>query len=167
MNTLHTRRGFTLIELLIVGLIITILTTVAWTQYNRAIIRARTSAMFPLLKNVIDAETMFYLDHGDTTYDLRNLDVNVLNSCQLLRVVACPVDRRKTCTQYKCGSHFVLDFGVDMFILNYCPHNNNDIARCIAKRDYKIEIPLPPAPRVWRCTHFSSLGKHICEKYFK
>ena len=54
-------KGFTLIELLVVVLIIGILASVAVPQYRKAVTKARTVRVLPLLRALANAEESFYM----------------------------------------------------------------------------------------------------------
>lgn len=69
-------KGFTLIELLVVVLIIGILASVAVPQYRKAVAKARTVRMFPLLRALADAEESFYMANGYYTSDIEALDIS-------------------------------------------------------------------------------------------
>ena len=73
------RRAFTLIELLVVVLIIGILAAVAVPQYQKAVRKARIAEARVLLKSLIDATDMFYLENpgyvGGPGSESLNVDV--------------------------------------------------------------------------------------------
>ena len=73
------KRAFTLIELLVVVLIIGILAAVAVPQYQKAVRRARIAEARVLLKSLIDATDMFYLENpgyvGGPGSESLNIDV--------------------------------------------------------------------------------------------
>ncbi len=74
---MQKRNGFTLIELLVVVLIIGILAAVAVPEYQKAVMKSRMSAMWPILKGIKDAQEVYYLANGKYEDDLSLLDVAV------------------------------------------------------------------------------------------
>ncbi len=72
MKHYQKNNGFTLIELLVVVLIIGILSSIALPQYEKAVIKARASEGFVMLKSLSDAASLYYLENG--TFDGISMD---------------------------------------------------------------------------------------------
>ncbi len=70
-------KGFTLIELLVVVLIIGILAAVAVPQYQKAVLKSRLSEQAINLKALDRAQQVYYLDNGEFTTNVGNLDTQV------------------------------------------------------------------------------------------
>ena len=73
----NKNKGFTLIELLVVILIIGILGSIAFTQYQKSILKSRFSTLVPIAKALNDGQEMFLLSHGKYADKLENLDVEI------------------------------------------------------------------------------------------
>ena len=67
--------GFTLIELLVVVLIIGILAAVALPKYELAVEKSRAAEALAVLKNLRDAQELYYMANGEYTTDLTLLDI--------------------------------------------------------------------------------------------
>lgn len=74
------KKGFTLIELLVVVLIIGILASVALPQYEIAVEKSRSAEPLTVLKNLRDAQEMFFLANNRYATDPSELDIEVPTS---------------------------------------------------------------------------------------
>lgn len=71
---LYIKRGFTLIELLVVVLIIGILSAVAVSQYQKAVLKSRFSALMPIAKNLAEKNEVYFYENGTYTVIPGQLD---------------------------------------------------------------------------------------------
>lgn len=71
------RLGFTLIELLVVVIIIGILATIAVSQYQKAVTKARAAHLQTLLAEVVRASDLYYLEHGEYPKTFNDLDIDI------------------------------------------------------------------------------------------
>lgn len=74
------KEGFTLIELLVVVLIIGILAAIALPQYEIAVEKSRAAEPLAVLKNLREAQELYYMANGTYATDLAELDITVPES---------------------------------------------------------------------------------------
>ena len=67
--------GFTLLELLIVVLVIAVLVAVAVPLYKHAVLKSRFSTIMPVVKNVADAQEVYYLGNNYYAESMDLLDI--------------------------------------------------------------------------------------------
>ena len=72
--------GFTLIELLVVVLIIGILSAIALPKYELAVEKARAAEPLSALKNLRDAQEIYYMANGSYATNLADLDITLPES---------------------------------------------------------------------------------------
>ena len=70
-------KGFTLIELLIGVLIVGILVAIALPQYQAAVLRTQMTQAFVTGKAYLEAQNVYYLEHGTFANGLNQLNVQI------------------------------------------------------------------------------------------
>ena len=70
-------KAFTLIEVLVVILIVGVLGSIAFAQYQKSVLKSRFSTLVPIAKALNDGQEMFLLSHGKYADRLENLDVEI------------------------------------------------------------------------------------------
>ena len=71
------KEAFTLIELLVVVLIIGILAAVAVPQYQKAVAKSQASLALAMVKEVYDAQKVYYLANGEYASNFEQLDIQI------------------------------------------------------------------------------------------
>ena len=64
-------------ELLVVLLIVGILVAVALPQYEFAVMKSRAATLLPILKNIVNAQDVYYMANGSFARDFVDLDIDV------------------------------------------------------------------------------------------
>ncbi|MBR3632356.1 MAG: prepilin-type N-terminal cleavage/methylation domain-containing protein [Elusimicrobiaceae bacterium] len=167
------KTGFTLIELLVVVLIIGVLTAIALPQYNIAVIKSRTATMLPILKNLAEAQEVYYMNNGRYAGKISELDIQLPNSCS--HVDHASYDSSERGELIKCDEFFLIDNdGNGMSInANYCPQNNTSWSTCSPNRDFQIAFRLAHRDSLYSgegnkryCAVYNQkLGKQICSAF--
>ena len=100
--------GFTLVELLVVVLIIAVLAAIALPQYQRAVRKAAFTEYQTWTKNALQAEELYFLEHGAYTDDLVALGIPAPKT-------GCRLSNNKWGKFYECGNE---KFGIFNNITN-------------------------------------------------
>lgn len=70
------KNGFTLLEMLVVSLIIGILASIAFPQYQLAVERSRAAEGITILRSLRDAQFNYFLTHGKYSSNINDLDLS-------------------------------------------------------------------------------------------
>lgn len=80
LNRISGNHGFTLIELLAVVLIIGILASIAWPQYQKAVIKSRVGEALAVLKTIAQADKICRLNKSGLC-KIEDLDITPPGNC--------------------------------------------------------------------------------------
>ena len=158
----EARHGFTLIELLVVVLIIGILAAVAVPQYQKAVVRGRVAAILPVLKNIREAQEVYYMDNGSYSNDVTQLDIELPAGWIL---------EEGSVHDGSVDSFFRFDIANasnSAVAVYYCPYHTSTWENCEPKRDFQISYKYAnadnyPNTRFCSVKNSSSLGTLICK----
>ena len=162
------KKGFTLIELLVVVLIIGILSAVALPKYQVSVVKTRTATMLALLKNLAEAQEVYYIENGQYALHISDLAVQLPANCT--RVSYSSYDAQGEL--YKCDDFFIVDNATNAksVNVNYCPNKNTQWPTCSSSRDLQIAFRLKH--NTWSgqsnkryCVSYSALGRKICSAF--
>ncbi len=152
----HKNKGFTLIELLVVVLIIGILAAVAVPQYQKAVAKARTAEAVSVLKNLVNAEEVYYLANGEYTPDISKLDVEMAENQIITKHSDADPNKFNTymysCRAGSCAANICnSDAPLLEFFFSHVDDSNGGVAVCI--------------PYTWTsgCEKKSSIAEDVCK----
>lgn len=171
-NMLSNKKGFTLIEILVVILIIGILAGIALPQYKKAVLRTRAVAIMPLLDMLVKGEELYYLNKGESTTDVRELDIQFPGVC-----VPTDDDDNLGMT-WSCGEDFMLKLvkGGSAVSAYYCPRHNTSASDCSGSFLYfqlgwatsffdssSSNRYVPNSRRCWLPDNANPIGESVCK----
>ena len=154
---MRNNKAFTLIDLLVVVLIIGILAAIALPQYQKAVEKTRISTMFPVLKSIVEANEIYYMENNAYTGNVENLSVHLPANCAKIDGGG---------QLWSCGTDFVFDNSGEETILNYCPGNNATYDACHDSRDVIFLVRHQHTslgePGKWICAGNTAKGLALC-----
>lgn len=74
---MKNNKAFTLIEMLTVVLIVGILAAVALPQYEKSVETTRASEAISMVRNIRDAQQIYYMSNGKYSSRIEDLDIHV------------------------------------------------------------------------------------------
>lgn len=77
MLKMKNNKAFTLIEMLTVVLIVGILAAVALPQYEKSVETSRASEAISMVRNIRDAQQIYYMSNGKYSSRIDDLDIHV------------------------------------------------------------------------------------------
>ena len=167
-----TTKAFTLIELLVVVLIIGVLAAVALPQYKRSVVKARTATVLGLLKNVAEAQEVYYMHNGQYAPKFSDLDIDLPATCTHIDHANYDTTGRGELAH--CDNFFVIDNYAEEGAVNanYCPDHHTNWSDCSGVRELQINFLLEhnkyerKRNKRW-CVPYngSKLGQSICSSF--
>lgn len=149
------QKGFTLIELLVVVLIMGILASVAWPQYQKAVAKTKMMETIHTAAAIRRAEEAYYLANGVYLYntlDGLDLDFNLPREGEFIRT--------------KNGFLDIMQGSLARIDIWFCPGSPNaSFQECLQTKDASINVWFEHSdkPNEIVCNGYTALGKETCK----